>query len=349
MMIDLEKIQKEYHDLGEKLTNPDLISDWERFQELSKKRAGLEKIVKKAEELKEVQERIEENSQIIAGQEDVELASLAEEELKSMTEQQERLQKELEDLVKNPPSDQPTAVIMEIRAGTGGQEAALFARSLFDMYSKFATAQNWKQTILDIHETELNGIREVSFILDGEDVYEKLRHEGGVHRVQRIPATEKSGRIHTSTASVAILPKAKKTQIQISPADLKIETFNASGPGGQNVNKRQTAVRIIHTPTGIVVNSQSSRSQQKNKENAMALLESKLLEQKQETEGQKTAGQRKAQIGKAERVEKIRTYNFPQDRITDHRTKQNWHGIEKILQGDLNTLVSEIANSLRES
>jgi len=342
-MIDLEKIKKEYHDLGEKLTNPDLISDWEKFQELSKKRAQLEKIVKKAEELEEVREHIEENSQIITSQEDLELASLAEGELKSMTEQQERLQNELGD------QDKPAAVIIEIRAGTGGQEAALFARSLFDMYSKFATSQNWKQTILDMHETELNGIREVSFILDGEDVYEKLQYEGGVHRVQRIPATEKSGRIHTSTASVAVLPKAKKTQIQINPADLKIETFNASGPGGQNVNKRQTAVRIIYTPTGLTVNSQNSRSQQQNKENAMALIESKLLEQKQESEGQKTAGARKAQIGSAKRVEKIRTYNFPQDRITDHRTKQNWSNIEKILEGDLNTLVSDVTNSLQES
>ena len=348
-MIDLEKIKKEYQDLGDELTNPDLISDWERFQELSKKRAQLEKIVKKAEELKEIRERIEENSQIIASQEDAELASLAEEELKNMAEQQESLQKELEDFMKNPSTNRPTAVIMEIRAGTGGQEAALFARSLFDMYSKFAASQNWKQTILDMHETELNGMKEVSFILDGEDVYEKLRYEGGVHRVQRIPATEKSGRIHTSTASVAVLPKANKAQIQINPADLKIETFNASGPGGQNVNKRQTAVRIIYTPTGLVVNSQSSRSQQQNKENAMALLESKLLEEKQEAEGQKTAGARKAQIGSAKRVEKIRTYNFPQDRITDHRTKQNWHGIEKILEGDLDTLVSDVTNSLQES
>lgn len=348
--MELEKIKEEYDRLTKKLGDPEVISQWEKFQELSKRKSSLEKIFQKAQDLETLKQKTKQNKQIISSREYPELVALAEQELQSLKTQEEELLQELGRLQKEDSGDssanEPGAIIMEIRAGTGGEEAALFARNLFDMYSKYADTEGWKQTVLDIHETDLNGIREASFVLEGEGVFEKLQHEGGVHRVQRIPTTEKSGRIHTSTASIAVLTKPKKTQVQINPADLQVDIFNASGPGGQNVNKRKTAVRITHKPTGIVASSQSSRNQQQNRAFAMVQLEARLLAKQQKAEEQKTSGERKSQIGGAMRAEKIRTYNFPQDRITDHRTKQNWHGLEKILQGNLNPLLTELGSSL---
>lgn len=339
--MDLEQIKKEYREISEKLTDPELISKWDEFQELSKRRSQLEKIAKKAEELDELKERVEENNQIIASQEE-ELASLAQEELNALSRKKEELEKEIAQLVEEESEDLPDAIIMEIRPGTGGEEASLFANDLFGMYTKYAEQKDWKYTVLDINQTEIGGMREASIEFQGKDAVRKLRFEAGVHRVQRIPSTEKAGRIHTSTASVAVLPKPKKADIQINPAELQIDTFNSSGPGGQNVNKRKTAVRVTHLPTGLVVASQASRNQQQNREFALTLLQTRLLQQKQEAEGQAIAGARKGQIGSAERAEKIRTYNFPQDRITDHRIKQSWHGIERILEGDLDEITQEL-------
>ncbi|MEK7510223.1 MAG: peptide chain release factor 1 [Patescibacteria group bacterium] len=347
-MIDLPQIRQEYNALAEKLADPELISRWEEFQELSKKRSKLEKLIKKGEELEEIKQRIQENKQIVISQEDYELTSLAEEELKILVRKEEEVEKELDRLMREEKENLPTAVIMEIRAGTGGEEAALFARNLFDMYNKYATSQGFKQTLLELNETDLHGLKETSFALEGPEVFKKMRYEGGVHRVQRIPITEKSGRIHTSTASVAVLSKPQKAQIQLNPSELKIEFYNASGPGGQNVNRRKTAVRITHLPTGIIVTSQTSRNQLKNKENAIALLQAKLLQQKEAAEQEKISGTRKAQIGDAERAEKIRTYNFPQDRITDHRIKKSWHGIENIMQGKLDELIADLSNHFKK-
>lgn len=228
------------------------------------------------------------------------------------------------------------SVIVEIRAGVGGEEAALFAKDLFRMYSKYATSQRWKQTIFDLKESDLGGIKEVVFELKGENVFQKMQYEGGVHRVQRIPKTEKSGRIHTSTATVAVLRKPTfEDQIKINPNDLKIDYYKASGPGGQYVNKRMTAVRILHLPTGIVVTCQTERSLQQNKESALAILEAKLLEKKEMENLEKLTKERREQIGWAKRAEKIRTYNFPQSRITDHRIKKNWHNLDEIMNGKL--------------
>lgn len=235
-----------------------------------------------------------------------------------------------------------SSVIMEIRAGTGGDEAALFASDLFNMYSKYAQTQDWRQKILDTKKTELDGIREIIFELNGKNVYSKMRREGGVHRVQRTPKTEKMGRIHTSTASVAVLLKPKKTEMEINPRDLRIDIFKSSGAGGQNVNKRETAIRITHLPTKIVVSSQTERNQLRNRENAMAILQARLLEKKQTEEAQAIGGNRKAQIGSAMRAEKIRTYNFPQNRITDHRIKKSWHNLEEIMQGKLDKVLSTL-------
>ena len=235
---------------------------------------------------------------------------------------------------------------MEIRAGAGGREAALFASDLFKMYSRYAVLQDWKQKTLDSHLTELGGIKQITFEIKGQDVFSKMKYEAGVHRVQRIPETEKSGRIHTSTATVAVLPKPKTTDVNIKHDQVKIDYYRASGPGGQNVNKRDTAVRITHIPTGLVITSQTERSQLQNKENALAILSAKLLKEKEEREMSKLGGERKAQIGWAMRAEKIRTYNFPQDRITDHRIKKKWHSIEDIMDGKLDKMIKTLTKNL---
>jgi len=234
------------------------------------------------------------------------------------------------------------SIIIEIRAGTGGEEAALFARDLFRMYSKYAMFEGWKQKILDSRPTEIGGLKEITFEFSGSDVLSKMKYEGGVHRVQRIPKTEKKGRIHTSTATVAVLLKPKRTEIKIKPGDLKIDFYRASGPGGQYVNKRETAVRITHLPTGLVATSQTQRSQLQNRENAMAILEAKLLEKKEVKSLEKLGEKRKAQIKRAKRSEKIRTYNFPQNRITDHRIKKSWHNLENIIEGNLEPLIKTL-------
>ena len=240
----------------------------------------------------------------------------------------------------------PQSVIIEIRAGAGGKEAALFAADLFRMYSKYADNQGWRKKILSSHPTDLRGYKEIIFELSGGDVFSKMRHEGGVHRVQRIPATERLGRIHTSTASVAVLPKPKKVAFKIKPEELKIDTYRASGPGGQYVNRRETAIRITHLPTGLVVTSQTERSQFQNKENALAILEAKLQELREIQELEKMGEQRKAQIKRAQRADKIRTYNFPQDRVTDHRIKKSFHDIESIMSGDLNPIIKALNRAL---
>jgi peptide chain release factor 1 len=239
------------------------------------------------------------------------------------------------------------AVIVEIRAGTGGQEAALFAADLFNMYSRYAASRDWKQTILDSHTTDIGGLKQIVFELKNGDVYSKLKNEGGVHRVQRIPKTEKSGRIHTSTASVAVLLRPEKSELQIRPDELNIETHRASGPGGQYVNKTETAIRITHIPTGLVVTSQTERSQLQNKESALAILQAKLLKKQELEQMQKLGDERKSQIGRAQRVEKKRTYNFPQDRITDHEAKKSWHDIDRIMAGKLDKIIEVLQKKLK--
>jgi len=238
------------------------------------------------------------------------------------------------------------SVVIEIRAGTGGEEAALFASDLFEMYSKYAQSQGWKRKVIRSHPTDLGGVKEIVFELKNGDVFSKMQYEAGVHRVQRIPRTEKSGRIHTSTATVAVLPKIGQAKIKLNPQNLKIDRYGASGPGGQYVNKRETAIRITHLPTGIVATSQNERNQFKNKENAMEILKAKLLEAKKGKKLKKRREERKDQIGEAKRVEKIRTYNFPQDRITDHRINKSWHRIEKIMDGKMGKMIKTLQKKL---
>lgn len=366
-MAGTENIGKEYELLLKQLSDPELISDWEKFEKLAARKKHFEKILEKETEVKEIKNKIEENKSIVSTKEDMELAVLAEAELIQLREREEKLEKELENLLENGYGERKTdnpalashfqnpaeggnySIIVEIRAGAGGQEASLFVADLFRMYSRYAQSKNWKQKILDSNPTELGGFKEIIFELKGTDAFYRMKYEAGVHRVQRIPKTEKIGRVHTSTASVAILPRPRKTEMKINPHDLKIDFYRSSGPGGQNVNKRETAVRITHKPTGIAVTSQTERNQLTNKENALAILEARLLEKKETQELEKLGGQRKTQIGRAKRAEKIRTYNFPQDRLTDHRIKKSWRNLEEIMEGKLDPIVEELISSLKET
>jgi len=316
------------------------------FEELLKKKAHLERIIEKAKEIEETKNKIEENKSIITAKEDAELSSMAETEINQLSERQKKLEEELDSLLRGDnspaPSQKLNAVIVEIRAGAGGEESALFAADLFRMYSRYGQSQDWKERTLDSRPSELGGFKEIIFELKDGDVFSKMKYEGGVHRVQRIPETEKQGRVHTSTATVAVLPKPKKTETKINPRDLRIDFYRSSGPGGQYVNKRETAVRLTHLPSGLVVTSQTERNQLQNKENAMAILEARLLEKKEMEALEKMGEKRKAQIKWAKRAEKIRTYNFPQDRVTDHRVKKSWHNIEGIMNGKLEPIIETL-------
>lgn len=344
----MDSIHKEYYETLDKLGDPELMSDWDKFDKLSKKKDFLEKILEKKKEVLEIDNHIAESEEILKD-ENSELFSLAQVETAELREKKKTMEKELEKLLKDgsPEENQAytrdvSSVIVEIRAGTGGEEAALFAGNLFKMYTKYAELQGWKQRTLDSSQTELGGFKEIIFELKNNDVLSKMQYEAGVHRVQRIPTTEKMGRIHTSTASVAVLPKPKKTQLKIRPDDLRVDYYRSSGPGGQYVNRRETAVRITHLPTGLAVASQTERNQLQNKQNAMSILEARLLERMESGEVEKIKGKRNAQIKWAKRAEKIRTYNFPQDRITDHRIKKSWHNIEKVMDGDLDHIIESL-------
>ncbi|MEI6843073.1 MAG: PCRF domain-containing protein [bacterium] len=279
-------------------------------------------------------------------EEDPSLADLASSELESIKLQKEAILKQMEEILATEEKEDefPNEVILEVRAGAGGEEASLFAEELARMYTKYAENRGWSVAVVDESFSAVGGYKEASFEIRGRDVYKELRFETGVHRIQRIPATEKMGRVHTSTASIAILPIRKKTNIVISPSDLEIETSRSGGAGGQNVNKVETAVRIIHKPTGIDVRSTAQRSQLKNREQAMSILVAKLQELKDSEEAKKYSADRKDQIGTADRSEKIRTYNILQDRITDHRIKESWHNIEKIMAGNIEPIIEAMKN-----
>ena len=339
MFDKLEAVEKRYDELTKMIADPEVISNQSEWQKMMKEHAGMEEIVLKFREYKKVKQSMEEAEELM---QDPDMKELAEEEYYSSKEQIPRLEEELKILLIPKDPDDDKNIMCEIRAGAGGEEAALFAGTLFRLYSMYAEKKRWKVEILNENETGLGGYKEISFMITGKGVYSRLKFESGVHRVQRVPDTESSGRIHTSTATVAVLPVVEDVEIEINPADIKMEVFRASGAGGQHVNKTSSAVRLIHEPTGIVVECQTERSQFQNKDNAMKMLRTKLYEIEKEKQDSEISNARKTQVGSGDRSEKIRTYNYPQGRITDHRIGMSIYQMENFLNGDIDEMVDNL-------
>ena len=338
----LETIERKFEDLAAKLSDPEIISDPSVYAKLAKEHSELTEIVSVFKEYKKVLKEIEENKTIIEEETDEELVDLAKEELKILEKRLEELEKLLPILLLPKDPNDEKNVILEIRAGAGGEEAALFAAELLRMYQRYAERKGWKFEILDANDTGLGGFKEVVAKIEGKGAYSRLKYESGVHRVQRVPITESSGRIHTSTVTVAVLPEVDEEDIEINPEELKIETMRASGHGGQHVNKTESAVRITHIPTGIVVTCQNERSQHQNKATALKILRAKLYELAQREQHEKIQKERRAQVGTGERCEKIRTYNFPQNRVTDHRVGITIYNLPEVLDGDLDEFIDAL-------
>ena len=339
MFQKLEDVEKRYEELTLKISDPEVISKQNEWKELMKEHAEIEPIVLKYREYKKVKKSYEDALEMM---EDKELKELAEIEMLDAKEKIPKLEEELKLLLIPKDPDDDKNVICEIRAGAGGEEAALFAGTLFRMYSMYAERKHWKLDVLNENETGLGGYKEISFMISGKGAYSRLKFESGVHRVQRVPDTEASGRIHTSTATVAVLPEVEDVEIEISPSDVKLEVFRSSGAGGQHVNKTSSAVRLIHIPTGIVAECQTERSQLQNREYAMKLLRSRLYEKELRERDAKVANQRKSQVGSGDRSEKIRTYNYPQGRITDHRIGLSIYQMEDFLNGNLDDMINNL-------
>ncbi len=339
MFDKLETVEKRYEELTQKISDPEVISRNNEWREYMKEHAEIEPIVQKYREYKKAKESFEEAKEMMN---DPEMKDLAEEEMLTNKELMPKLEEELKILLIPKDPDDDKNVICEIRGGAGGEEAALFAGTLFRMYTMYAEKKHWKLEIVNENETGLGGYKEVSFMITGKGAYSRLKFESGVHRVQRVPDTESSGRIHTSTATVAVLPEVADVEIDINPADIKLEVYRASGAGGQHVNKTSSAVRLIHVPTGIVAECQTERSQVQNREYAMRLLRSRLYEIEKQKRDSEIANERKSQVGSGDRSEKIRTYNYPQGRITDHRIGMNVYQFEDFLNGNLDEMIDNL-------
>lgn len=339
MFQKLEAVEKRFEELNEKISDPEVIAKQDEWKNLMKEHANLVDVVAKFREYKKAKADFEEAKQMVG---DPELKELAEMEMDSLREEIPHLEEELKILLIPKDPDDDKNIICEIRAGAGGDEAALFAGTLFRMYNMYAETKHWKIDVLNENETGLGGYKEVTFMVTGKGVYSRLKFESGVHRVQRVPDTESSGRIHTSTATVAVLPVVEDVEIEINPADIKMEVYRASGAGGQHVNKTSSAVRLIHVPTGIVAECQTERSQTQNREYAMRLLKSRLYDIEKEKRDSELANERKSQVGSGDRSEKIRTYNYPQGRITDHRIGLSIYQMENFLNGDLDEMIDSL-------
>lgn len=345
MLLDkLEQIEHKYEELTKLLSDPEIFSDYTKSQKYSKERSDLEEIVQKILDYKKILSGISEAEEIISAGGDDGLKELAEAELEELREKKPRIEDEIQlMLVPKDPRDEKN-IILEIRAGTGGDEAALFAADLFRMYTKYAESKRWKVEIMDMSSIGIGGIKEVIASIQGKGAYSRMKYESGTHRVQRVPATETSGRIHTSAATVAVLPEAEEVDIKVEEKDLRVDTFCASGPGGQGVNTTYSAVRIVHVPTGMTVSCQDSRSQIKNREKAMKVMRSRLYELEIERQEKEIAKERKLQVGSGDRSERIRTYNFPQNRLTDHRVGLTLHKLSIILEGNLDEIIDTLTS-----
>jgi len=349
MFKKLEELEKKYEELNKNLSDPKIISDQTKFQEYAKVHSDISKAVLKYIEYKNVAKEIEENLKMLTEEKDVEFKKLINEELERLEGKKENLKTKLQELMFPKDPYDKKDIIVEIRAGAGGDEAALFASDLFRMYSRFAENNGWKTEVMSSSPTGSGGFKEIIFNVAGKEVYGKLKYESGVHRVQRVPVTESNGRIHTSTVTVAILPEAEEVEVNINPNDLRIDTFHSTGHGGQSVNTTDSAIRITHLPTGLVVSCQDEKSQFKNKAKALMVLRARLLDMAEREKHEELAQKRKSQVGTGDRSERIRTYNFPQNRITDHRISLNLHNLEEVLEGNLNDLVSNLLEKIKYS
>ena len=343
MFQKLESVEKRFEELTQKISDPEVIANQSEWRELMKEHSDLEPIVEKYREYKSVMKEYEDSKEMMDDTSlDKELRDFAETEMVESKEKLAKIEEEIKVLLIPKDKDDDKNVICEIRAGAGGEEAALFAGTLFRMYSMYAERKHWKLEILNENETGLGGYKEISFMITGKGAYSRLKFESGVHRVQRVPDTEASGRVHTSTATVAVLPVVEDVEIEINPSDIKMEVFRSSGAGGQHINKTSSAVRLIHEPTGIVVECQTERSQFQNKDNAMRMLRTKLYDMEKQKQDSEVRNARKSQVGSGDRSEKIRTYNYPQGRITDHRIGMSIYQMDDFLNGNLDEMIDNL-------
>ncbi|MFZ5752969.1 MAG: peptide chain release factor 1 [Bacillota bacterium] len=342
MLEKLEHLEERYEELSRLLSDPEVISNQSEWQKHAKAHAALTEVVSTFREYKDVVKNIAGNKELLEDKLEPDFRELVEAELEELKEKKEDLEKRLKILLLPKDPNDEKNVIMEIRGGTGGEEAALFAGDLLKMYSRYAEKQGWKTEMLSANLTDIGGIKEAIIMIEGRGAYSRLKFESGVHRVQRVPETESGGRIHTSAATVAVLPEAEEVDVQINPNDIRIDIFCSSGPGGQSVNTTQSAVRITHIPTGLVVSCQDEKSQHKNKDKAMKVLRARLLEKAQEEQMGEMASARKTMVGSGDRSERIRTYNFPQGRVTDHRINLTSYRLEDVLQGELDEFIDAL-------
>ena len=343
MLDKLEEINSRFEKLTEELGQPEVVQDQNRYRKLTQEHAGLQEIVEAYQLYLKIQQQLEDNRVLSEDKdEDPEIRKLADQEIQELNLQTQKMQKQIELLLLPKDPDDSRNIIIEIRAGTGGDEAALFARDLFQMYAHYAESQKWRLKLMNESKNDLGGFKEITFSIEGKEVYSRLKYEGGVHRVQRVPKTETQGRIHTSAATVAVLPEVEDVEVEINPGDLRIDVYRSSGPGGQSVNTTDSAVRITHIPSGLVVICQNEKSQLKNKSQALKVLRARLYEKELEAQQSETAEKRRGMVGSGDRSERIRTYNFPQGRLTDHRINLTLNKLDDILFGNLELVIDPL-------